>query len=178
MLCFEPQEKPFEQLKKWAEKQRNVTAFPYALGDHNGDVTMNAFPGMPRHSTLHTINPNFSHASKFAAMQTMITVPIRRLDDVVADMQLQESILIKIDVEGFELEVIAGAHETLHRTTACIIEAHTDEHFVDQPNLSKIMQALEPLGLEYVGNLMQHADPKFGADYMDALFINHRLLGA
>lgn len=49
-----------------------------------------------------------------------ITVPVRPLDDLLADHGPID--LLKIDVEGFEREVLAGAPETLARTTRVALE--------------------------------------------------------
>lgn len=42
-------------------------------------------------------------------------VPIRRLDDVVDELGIDDITLIKIDVEGFEPEVLKGGRETIRR---------------------------------------------------------------
>jgi len=51
-------------------------------------------------------------------------VPVRRLDDVLAEAGLAEAPIaaIKMDVEGFESEAIAGGGETLRRTGLLAIE--------------------------------------------------------
>ena len=53
-----------------------------------------------------------------------ITVPVVTLDSVVGNRPV---LLVKIDVEGFECEVLEGAQETLKNTQFLIIEAHTKE---------------------------------------------------
>lgn len=45
-----------------------------------------------------------------------LSVPIHRLDDVMAELGWPNVTLIKMDVEGFEPEVIAGGRETIRRT--------------------------------------------------------------
>jgi len=51
-------------------------------------------------------------------------VRIIRLDDVLAD---QNPILIKLDVEGFEAEVLAGGQETLAKPSLLAIETECSE---------------------------------------------------
>ena len=53
-----------------------------------------------------------------------------RVEVTALDKELaaREILLMKIDVEGYECEVIAGAMQTLSRTRFLIVEAHTVEH--------------------------------------------------
>src|SRR4029453_11706555 len=49
-------------------------------------------------------------------------VPVRRLDDVVAGLELPPADLIKLDVQGFELKILAGAELTCHLAKALMVE--------------------------------------------------------
>jgi Methyltransferase FkbM domain len=51
-------------------------------------------------------------------------VPVTTLDQELPD---RDVLLMKVDVEGFECEVIAGGPRVLSRTKFLIIEAHTPE---------------------------------------------------
>jgi FkbM family methyltransferase len=176
ILCFEPQQKQFEKLKHWASQQPNVQAFQLAIGDCNGDMVLQSFTKLQQFSTMRKLHPNWEWTQQLTERAVEVTVPIRRLDDAIAHLPLQEPMLIKIDVEGFELEVIAGAQNTLRKAGICIIEAHAAEHWVDQPSIGNLIHALEPFGLQYAGNLMQQPSKTVGVDYLDVLFINHDLV--
>jgi len=49
-------------------------------------------------------------------------VRVQRLDDVVASLRLPPADLIKMDVQGFELKVLAGAELSCHRAKGLMIE--------------------------------------------------------
>jgi FkbM family methyltransferase len=49
-------------------------------------------------------------------------LPMMRLDDLMAGRQAQEPILLKIDVQGFELEILRGAPLTLGNSEVVILE--------------------------------------------------------
>jgi FkbM family methyltransferase len=54
-------------------------------------------------------------------------VAIRRLDDILADVDFELVGVLSIDTEGFEREVLAGAPATLERTLFVCIERNTDD---------------------------------------------------
>jgi Methyltransferase FkbM domain len=51
-----------------------------------------------------------------------IDVPVRRLDDIVADAGVDRIGLLKIDVEGWERQVLDGAKDCLQRTDRVVLE--------------------------------------------------------
>lgn len=51
-----------------------------------------------------------------------IDVPVRRLDDVLGDAGVERIGLLKIDVEGWEPQVLDGAEESLRRTDRVVLE--------------------------------------------------------
>jgi len=52
-----------------------------------------------------------------------ITLPMVRLDDAIRDRACPEPFLLKLDVQGFELEVLRGAAETLQHAEVVVLEA-------------------------------------------------------
>lgn len=87
-----------------------VCCLNIGIGGENGQLKFT--------STLDSMN----HVKSTIDTETnFINVPVKKLDDVLGD---EEPILMKIDVEGFETEVIAGAVKTLsrHSLIAIIME--------------------------------------------------------
>lgn len=54
-------------------------------------------------------------------------VPLERLDDLVNELALKPPFLLKLDVQGAEVDVLRGAAATLARTEGVVIEADIDD---------------------------------------------------
>jgi FkbM family methyltransferase len=93
---------------------------PFAIGKHNGSVEMDQLVDS---SMARLVNSPFQSDRPVAQR---ITVEMRTLDSVVSDGAVPEPNLIKIDVEGAEIDVLEGATEVLTRSRpALFIETHS-----------------------------------------------------
>lgn len=84
--------------------------------------------------------------SRKLGINKTLTVPVETLDTLVAKHGLSETYLIKIDVEGAELEVIAGATDTLHHTQAVIAEISVAKKFSNGPEMADIVCSMHQHG--------------------------------
>jgi FkbM family methyltransferase len=86
----------------------NVSIFPFALGSEKGTATL-----------FENWNVNRGGASLLSQdKQEGIDVPVEKLDDIFENDKID---LIKIDVEGFELEVLKGGIELLKKQLPVLI---------------------------------------------------------
>ena len=95
----EPLNASFLRRHVTANRLRNVDILEVAVGDRDGEVRFTRGKGRGR-----------GHISD----EGELTVPLRRLDDIVQDADLAPDFL-KIDVEGAEDDVFAGGIQTLER---------------------------------------------------------------
>jgi FkbM family methyltransferase len=123
--AFEPSPRALEYLRLNAEE--NVIVHPVALSDHSGVGLFEERESLDRSSLS-------DHG---------VEVPVRTLDsfDLKPD-------LIKIDVEGFEPEVLRGARETLQRSPILLFEALSEKALAECREA--IMSANPAYGIERI----------------------------
>lgn len=116
------------------------------------------------------------HAER-APTQGEIEVEVRRLDDLVAEHGYVGPYGLKIDVEGFELEVLRGAVATLAQAEFVIGEFTLRRRFVADYRFSEIVAVLAEAGLELLTVL--NDQPRL-QPYYDGLFVRrgHKVFGA
>ncbi|WP_321814565.1 MULTISPECIES: FkbM family methyltransferase [unclassified Paraburkholderia] len=107
VIAVEPIPVTFDYLSKNIAARENVTSFNFALGSEEGTIKMQGsenFLAGAFVADAYTVNDGH-HFTK--------EIPVRRLDDVARDIGINSLDLVKIDVEGFELEVLGGGRALL-----------------------------------------------------------------
>jgi len=95
------------------EPDLKATAFPYTITLLGAETK----PAVPFHLTG-TGSSAMKELTGFH--EGTIELPMQRLDDIAFD--LPSPLLVKLDVQGFEIEVLRGAPETLKRTEVIVSE--------------------------------------------------------
>ena len=75
-----------------------------------------------------------------------ISLPMRRLDDVLAEMSGREFDLLKVDVQGAEIDVLRGGVRTLAGIVAIVIELSLLEYNKGAPLIGEVMRWLAEQG--------------------------------
>ncbi|WP_406623093.1 FkbM family methyltransferase [Acidovorax sp. SDU_ACID1] len=116
-FAFEPLPDLCEGLRRKYEGVSNVTVIEAALSDHDGKSRFTHVVSNPGYSGLRERR----YERPDESLQE-IDVSLLRLDQVIpVDLCVD---MIKIDVEGAELEVMRGGVQTLRRSQPCIIFEH------------------------------------------------------
>jgi len=114
IISFEPNPTTYALLTSHIGINRvwNCRTFNMALGDQPGEAALNL---TENHSGTATLRQDVS------AIRS-VTVPVMRGDDVLGPMTLAGRVVLKIDVEGFELKVLRGLRQTLERVSMASVE--------------------------------------------------------
>lgn len=110
IVAIEPLPRTFEYLRRNVSEAgtTNLKIFNFALGSSEGSILMQ---GHPSDYSCTFIADNYRIPASDHFSQK---VPLRRLDEVFSELSLDRLDFIKVDVEGFELEVLRGAKEILN----------------------------------------------------------------
>lgn len=126
VLFIEPCTEAFNVLQAMFDESKDVTLFQSACGAEFSVGTMNveqANRGMSN-SLLQPVK----HLEQYPSIQFTQTeeVEIRRLDEIMQHTGFQGNLLV-MDVQGYELEVLKGAPETLQHIDYIYTEVNRDE---------------------------------------------------
>jgi FkbM family methyltransferase len=107
VYAFEPNPPVFKRLQDFIALNglANVTAFPCALSDRDGELPFYDFPGRPHLATL----------ERPAGRVANGRVPVRNGDSIVEEAGIEDIDVIKLDVEEHEHQVLKGLQATLAR---------------------------------------------------------------
>ena len=108
-------------------------------GAQAGNITINVHPQLYGSSTL-----NESEGSLADGVPREI--PLVVLDDVCREKNLKAPYLLKVDVQGAELNVLDGCRKLLEDTEAVILEVSLFQFFVGGPQLYDVVSYMKERG--------------------------------
>jgi FkbM family methyltransferase len=128
---FDPIEEVVQTLIEENRGRPNQHYHYMALGDADGERTFYFNPTNPTASSMYR-----QVAGRFdvKTVEQVRIVPIRRLDSLLAEGVIPGADFVKIDVEGFEKDVLLGARELLH---AGVLGLQTETNFAVSPSYPK-----------------------------------------
>jgi FkbM family methyltransferase len=174
ILAFEPLPECFAELQAFLDGVPGARAFEVAAGSEEGRATIHRSAFSPSSSLL-AMGERHKELWPHTAAHEGVEVKVRRVDDVLADVELRPEVLVKIDVQGFERHVIAGAMGTLCAAAVVVVEVAFEPLYDGQASFDAVYTSLRGLGLEFRGFVEQVVDPGSGrAVYADALFERRR----
>ena len=170
IYSFEPNPPCVTQLQKNVSALGNVKVYQLALGETKGEVEFH----VNSHSHSSSILPlATSHLEAFpdARESSVIRVEVSTLDRVFETVELQHPVLLKLDVQGYELPVLLGGRNLLTRVDYVLLEASFKPMYQGEPVFVDIEKKMREFGFEFlrpVGFLRAPKTDEFLQ--MDALF--------
>lgn len=130
-----------------------------ALSDSEGEVEFNVNSSDATSSLLEA-SADLLESIPGIRLQSKLKVPTRRLDDVAVGYGVgKRRSFIKIDVQGGEGLVLAGATETLKQVEGLQIELSLTELYAGQPLFEDVLAELLQLGFELYDISPAYRDP-------------------
>jgi FkbM family methyltransferase len=162
IYSFEPLPDCFAQLQRAMSGETKFQAFNAALAERNGDAAFYRSEWSPSSSLL-PMRKLHKENFPFTAGESKETVRVRKLDEYTDELNIENEILVKLDVQGTEDKVIAGGRRLLRRAKILIVETSMDTLYEGQPLFGDIFRLLEEQGFRYKGAISQLFSPLDGS---------------
>lgn len=117
IICFEPAPDTLELLHKNLQEHRDVSVYPYALSNRNGNVEMMIHAGNTGENSIKTINCDRGDT---------VTVQVRDAGTVFEKLELTYIDILKIDTEGCEVEILESLQRYLPYVGIVMVEYHSE----------------------------------------------------
>lgn len=116
IYAFEPFKESFEQLKANTASDPRINAFNFGLSDRDGTQSFHSNPSSATNSLLSTDESGAqTWGTGLLETQKIVQAQFKTIDSVVATMRIPRIDILKLDVQGAEHLVIAGASATCNR---------------------------------------------------------------
>jgi FkbM family methyltransferase len=173
---FEPLNKPFKKLELISKQHNGWKVFQFALGDKlekteinisNNDVSSSILQMTEGHTFF---SPNTYNTGEKELIE------VRTLNSFETELEPYKNIFLKIDVQGFEENVLTGASNILSKVVAIEIELSLQETYKGQWMIEEALTSLRQRGF-----LLLSFEPVMWIDngamgHVNALLVRKELL--
>ncbi len=171
IYSFEPLRDCYLKLVSNLEGVPRAKAFNYALGDIDGSIDMHRSRSSTSSSLLSMMDLH-KQAFPHTKDETIEKVDVRCLDGIAADLHIEDNILVKIDVQGYENKVIAGGTQIISRAKVVVVETGVEELYEGQGFFHEIFSVMTEMGFAFKGFWDQLKSPIDGSVLSaDAIFM-------
>ena len=144
-----------------------------ALGGFAEERYINISANNDSSSFLNATSKSIQAAPKSAQIRKEL-VQIYALDDLFSDIvSADDAVLLKLDVQGYEKEVIAGAATSISQIKAVLVEMSLVKMYQNQPLWLEMIQIMNNKGFTPFAVFKGFCDEKTGQSLqIDVLFVN------
>lgn len=178
ILSFEPVDANLEALQELARSDRQWVVYDYALGSQNTTMEINV---MKRNVFSSFLNPDNSVVPEFQdwnAVDHKERVEVRTLDSIMDTLKKKhriQNIFLKMDTQGYDLEVVKGAEATLPQICALQTEVSLRRIYQNMPHFIDAYQMLNGKGFDITGMYPVSRDPLLRVIEYDCIMVNKKL---
>lgn len=172
IYSFEPIPSAFSKLRAWAlSKSDRVVAINAAVGARTGQITMYLHEDHDASSSVLETTDLTDVIYPQTVLKREVLVEQITLDEFFSDTDLDDLVLIKMDVQGYEDRVLSGGVNVFSKAYACITEISLFQLYHGQAKFENLVTSISQLGFRYAGNIKQAYGEKGHCVFIDALFI-------
>ena len=170
IFCIEPVEATMKQLKRDYAKYKNIQFVQAAFGSKRETVCI----PLHKNSVLNTLVKNQPRTEDLTGQNEMIVV--ETLDDFCHTNGIKKIDLLKLDVQGWELEVLRGAEGLIRRNDIYFVFAEVSFHKsdTDMQQFDELHEYMECNGFNFCGfyDTFRYGLMKEFVSFSNALYVN------
>jgi FkbM family methyltransferase len=146
IVSFEPVKHVFNKLKKKSEKDSKWEVHNIALGNKKEELEINVSKNTYSSSILNMMPEHLKNAPEAMYLEKEI-IKVDTLDNMFNSIvTINDRVLLKLDVQGFEKKVLEGAKESLKRITGIQVEMSVVEMYEGELTYLEMIDYLSKLG--------------------------------
>lgn len=145
IYAFEPLAKPFNTLMGRFSGDDKFHGHNLCLGNSEGEIAFNVAAKSDSSSVL-LVSTNHANRHNDARVSETTLVSICRLDDIFSNMVIKRPALLKLDVQGFELEVLKGGWMALDKFDFIYVECAFEELYKNQALVGDVIEYMKDRG--------------------------------
>lgn len=171
---FEPSPETFARLQQHVSAWRNVKPVNAALGSSGGISTLNINQFGATNSLLRGAEVEEKTVADLMRPVKTVEVTVRTLDDYCQQEGINFVDLLKMDVQGFEIEVLHGARTFLANSHIALIysEVSFELFYESQPVFEDVYREITKNGFQLVDLYNHVRSPVKTTRWCDALFVH------
>ena len=171
IFSFEPISECYKELVNKKDQINNLKCFNLALGKETREGVINRSEFLASSSIL-DMEPLLKEVFPYTVKTKQEKIKITSLDKIHNEIDWARKILLKIDVQGYELEVLEGAKNSLNSIDLIIVEVTFHKLYKNQHLFEDVYNFLYLRNFRYRGNFDQIIDPNTGRILQaDAIFV-------
>lgn len=157
IYAFEPYPPAFDKASALYGADADTHIYPEAVGAETGKRRLNVLEQSPVSNSL--LEPDESAWRDVAFRHgdiSTVDVNVTTIDDIVGREKLGGVYLLKIDTQGFEMEVLRGAADSLPRVDHIFVESGIRGLYRDAPRFSDVFEFLTDRGFHLMAMQSWH----------------------
>ena len=149
IFSFEPLPDIAEQLGSNLQDVPNFHIFQTALGAEDGEIDFYRHSYSQSSSARPMLHKEDGLLAGKSEEVERLKIPVSRLDTALADHSFPTPALLKLDVQGFELEALRGADAVLQQCDNVLLESVFDQQYEGEALLDEIWFYLHGKGYRF-----------------------------
>ena len=167
---FEPVPEVVARLKKNVGTLPKVKVYPFALGERQGQSIFHV-NSYSHSSSILALGKSHIEAFPKAREARTISVELTTLDSVFDKVDLTPPVLLKLNVQGYEAQALAGGQQTLKQCDYVVLEASLRPMYESELPFTEILAMIAAMNFEFLRPVGWLTEPVTGEVLqLDALF--------